>query len=113
MQLTNRAYVQPSFLGTHVIGMGTKREVVKQVLSISKFHQWSILQYNAINDTLKQHSEGHSHLLNISVRTSASTFASCNALGPVLPDPKKFMMLQRVVEGQLDTHPHGNHRDVT
>jgi hypothetical protein len=47
-------------------------------------------------------------LLNISVRTSASTFASCNALGPVLPDPKKFMMLQMVVvEGQQDTHPTG------
>ncbi len=47
-------------------------------------------------------------MLNISVRTSASTFASCNALGPVLPDPKKFMMLQMVVvEGQQDTHPTG------
>jgi len=31
------------------------------------------------------------HLLNMSVRTSASTFASCNALGPELPDPKKFI----------------------
>ena len=92
------------------ICMSLEWVVVEQVSSINKFHQWSILQHYAINGTVKQHSEGHAHLLNISVRTSASTFASCNALGPVLPDPKKFMMLQMiVVEGQQDTHPNGNY----